>query len=1561
MKAVASQDIQTTTTTAPAPTVAKTPGTGQQPPGVLVLEHYIKGHSGAPDPGSVSDIVEKFPADRNAMFTLLHGSIGNAFVQRVIVSMKASGDKAAADPVPDAPNKVRRKKGAGVPTPTPRPAQASDVVAAPTPAPTHTPAPEPIATISAAPTTTATKPEEKPGFFHRMGHDAKVGAQGAWDAAELLLELEALGLTGMFTGVAQGYLDIGKAAHYAQLIVGGNFAKVITLESAGRGSASVYVKFNLWHRTAELSAKEIKIAGVHTATFSAGECDLKDLHATGAASGTASVTFSRADFHDPVFVRGKEHVSAKELIVTGMSISGVDATSVIGMMHFADAQVHGLAYPNMPPIDFELGGGTSFEAVWQRSQPAAPTVGAKTTTTTPPAGHGTGVSPATQTAPTDGLPSVPALLPAGATIEITFDGLHAEAIGGAGGGGGDAGFKRLYAAMKKADKTLASVEIDGFNAAGATTGGGVGGGASIQTLVITGDPSLVQTLLSNPQLAHRASVKDAIALVTSVGLTPSASGTITAHNITASSVPGVVAGRGDFAGHFDLPSLGVFDIKIDGLVAQQQDVTKGLELNSAFNKLTMSLHDHQNQAIAALELDNASVGVDGAKKKGHIGHLTAHGNVAQLVKAGSDIVDHMPTAVRGAMQAIRELGVTGEISGSLDMTTIKRAGKPELEFTGDFDAQLDAGSSGSVVLKLSAFKGGDQGDISFSKFSAQLRDHAGKQAASLAISGGSSPGNAPAGTTRFHANQIDAHGDDASLAALLGTLDTKASSLPEAVKSAFLFIRRFYAQAGGSLTLNNVTAGTDKAGNEVGTAHDVQANFEVDGAAKANISMTGFRTVLGKHENQLDFATFDAKLADAKGKPVAHVVIEGSHDSFAATGNDFGIKAKKLLIDGDTHEVAHLFAGVRKHIAELPPPIATAFHMIEHYGSEIKADGTVEADDIALTSHAGKVIGTGDISTHLHVPQGELVASVTGARSDGDHVSFDALAVELKDAKGTLAASLHALGGHGNVKGDAAGLTNIQVFGDATKLQSLLDPSVQKSMPPALAGVLAMLKGSDLNAGATNLEMTATPGGGYTATAGRLNASGTLHITDNAGNVYTAKGAQIELDGAQLTLGADKKPREVSATSLFIHGQFSSDGGGTVLQGDATVRTGAAHITLDAAGNPTMVNVANVFASGEGSRTTGVATAKAGAVAPVTTPTAASGVGTSAHTAAPRPNADALASHDHTTAVAEDVASAITNADIHTSTPLVPGLYGRGMLHASIPANATINLNVQVRQHKLTSATNLRIMPVLNDPAWLTSKGADLETKGTEGIVRLRVGGLFHLLDLNLNKYIVGKGKPLSLNVNALIQEIMDYVRSGMPAAEPEQAAGTTSADGSTTATAPSGGQAQGGSSHPAAPTKAELKAEKEARDNEEWLEKKHASWQKDVAKHERQDANKSAADREKRENKDIGAEPRSASFTDMFTKAIEYSKTSASADLTLAKADKEATVLGDLHGHTDGGGRVELQSNEMHAALGNNSVTVTGADTGDVDISKPSENTTHVSLAGLKIDSLQWSPNTVK
>ncbi len=1530
-----------------------------------VLEHYIKGHSGAPDPGSVSDIVEKFPADRDGMFRLLHGSIGNAFVQRVIVSMKASGDTAAADPTPDAPNKPRRKKPAGVPTPTPRPAQADDAAAAPTHTPTPTPAP--TATVSAAPaTTTATKPEEKPGFFHRMGHDAKVGAQGAFDAAELLLELEGLGLTGMFTGVAQGYLDIGKAAHYGQLIVGGNFAKVVTLESAGRGSASVYVKFNLWHRTAELTAKELKIAGVHTAAFSAGECDLKDLKANASAGGTANVSFSRADFHDPVFVRGKDHVSAKELIVTGMSISGVDATSVVGAMHFADAQVHGLAYPNMPPIDFELGGGTSFEAVWQRSQPApAATAAAKPASA--PAAHGSAPAPAaaTQAAPADGLPAVPALLPAGATIEVTFDGLHAEGIGGTGGGGGDAGFKRLYAAMKKADKVLASVEIDGFSAAGATTGnGGVGGAATIQTAVITGDPSLVQTLLSNPQLAHRAGVKDAIKLITDVGLTPSASGTITAHNITVGSAPGVAAGRGDFAGHFDLPSVGVFDIKVDGLVAQQQDAAKGLELNTAFTKLTMALHDHQNQQIAALELDNTSVGVDGAKKKGHIGKLTAHGNVAELVKAGSNIVDHMPTAVRGAMQAIRELGVTGEISGSLDMTTVKHGGKQELEFTGDFDAQLDAGASGSVVLKLTAFKGGDQGDISFSKFSAQLRDHAGKQAASLAITGGSSPGNAPAGTTRFHATQIDAHGDDASLAAMLGTLDAKASSLPEAVKSAFLFVRKFYAQAGGSLTLNNVTAGTDKAGNEVGTAHDVQANFDVEGAARANIAMTGFRTVLGKHENQLDFATFDAKLADAKGKQVAHVVIEGSQDSFATTGNDFGIKAKKLMIDGDTHEVAHLFAGVRKHITELPPPIATVFHMVESYGSEIKANGTVEATDVGLTSHAGKVIGSGDVSAHVHVPQGELVASLTGARSDGDHVSFDALSVQLKDATGALAASLHATGGHANVKGEEAGLTNIQVFGDATKLQALLDPSVQKSMPPALAGVLAMVKGSDLSAGATNLEMTAAAGGGYTATAAMLNASGTLHITDNSGNVYTAKGAQIELDGAHLTLGADKKPREVSATALSIHGQFSSENGGTVLQGDATVRTGAAHITLDAAGNPTAVNVSNVYASGEGSRTTGVAkpAAKPGAAAPTTTPTPASGVGASAPTAAPRPNAAALASHDQMTAEVEDVASAITNADIHTSTPLVPGLYGSGMLHASIPANATLNLNVQVRQHELTGATNLRIVPVLDGPLWLTGKGADLETKGTEGIIRLRVGGLFHWLDLNLNKYAVGKGKPLSLNVNALIQEIMDYVRSSMPAAEAEQASGSPSAEGSTTtAAAPSGGQAQGGSSHPAAPTKDELKAEKEARDNEQWLAKHHASWQKDVAKHERQDANKSAADRQKREDKDIAAEPRSANFTDMFKTAIEYSKTSASADLTISKADKEATVLGDLHGHTDGGGRVELSSDAMRATVGNNSVSVTGADTGDVDISKPSENTTHVALAGLKIDSLLWAPNTVK
>src|SRR6185437_9491164 len=152
-------------------------------------------------------------------------------------------------------------------------------------------------------------------------------------------------------------------------------------------------------------------------------------------------------------------------------------------------------------------------------------------------------------------------------------------------------------------------------------------------------------------------------------------------------------------------------------------------------------------------------------------------------------------------------------------------------------------------------------------------------------------------------------------------------------------------------------------------------------------------------------------------------------------------------------------------------------------------------------------------------------------------------------------------------------------------------------------------------------------------------------------------------------------------------------GGGDALSGDATVRTGAARIQLDATGAPVGVKVASVAVSGDASRhTAGAAPSKA-----------------------PPSKAQQLAALDSETETAEAVAQSVRSADIRAQVPLVPGRYGRGLEHVNVPAGAQISIAVEVRNNALTNETSVHIAPPLDIPAG-SIKGVDLETKGRDGI-----------------------------------------------------------------------------------------------------------------------------------------------------------------------------------------------------------------------------------------------------
>lgn len=1425
-------------------TAAKTGGAqGALPKGVVALNHRMATSHGHPSVASVVQVVNAYPHDRDAIMEVLHHQLGNGFVQQVLDGVQrahlARGSNANMPAVGD-PDAAA--------APAPPPAAPAPAVA-PTPAPLSTATATP-AVVPSAPATSVTPAEPAELEQHGWWHEVK---QTTADAATLIAEANALTTFHPIKGTFEGNVDLAAALRLAQLVVPASKLPAITLGATPRGANTVYLQVNLYHRTAMLTAAQLQLSGFANASLRTGNCVLQGLQAHASKAGV-DAEFAHAHFENVTFIRGGEHVGAADMEVTDLRANDAGGATA---MSFGNAHVHGLAYPNVPPVDFDIPGGASFDAVFAHA----------------------GAAPAKTTTP-GALPAVPDVLPHGSRIAIKLVGAHGA---GSTAGTGTAGFEQLHAAIVQDGKELASVEIDGFKAAGAVPGDQAN--ASIRQLAITGDPKLVDTLLQNPQVAGNPSVKAAIDLVRSVGLDPSIGGHIVAHNITANHAAAGDQAKGDFDGSFDIPQLGQLAVQVTGMSASTTGGTA--QIATQFDKCSLTLRDHDQKELAFLELDGGAAKIAGAQRSGQVKQIAARGNVAKLVTAGDAIVKHAPVDVRGALQAVRALGFSGTVTGSLAVDTDGKT----TTFSGDFDASVDAGPTGAVAIHVAGLHGSDGGDVSFGAFTASLKDAKSKQVATIDVEGGETKAK---GETS--AKKISANGEDASVNAMIAAIQAKATALPAPVKAAFAMVRRFYANAGGSITMTDATVGTTKAGADTATASTVNASFELHGAGTAQVALTGFHTVLGKTSDSVAFTTFDATLIDTAGHKAAHVKIEGSNDSFATAGkhDDFSLSAKSIHVDGNSKQASALFAGVRAHLSTLPPPIAASFRLIEKYTGEVAANGSISATDVAIASKGGQLTGHGNLEGTVRVPEGTIDAKLAGAKSDGEHLGFDALDVSVKSARGGVAASLHATGAKSDVHAKSTTLSGVQVHGDAAQLRAVLDPAIQKLMPAQIGRALAMLDDSSLSMAANGVAIT-QGAAGTRAEARTITATGTIEVSDVAGKTYTCRGAQLELDGAEVVMDAAGKPRELSVTAMAIHGNWTAVGGGDALSGDATVRTGAARIQLDANGAPIGVRVANVAASGD-------ATRHATGAAPATSKATPS-------------RAQQLASLDSETETAEAVAQSVRSADIRATVPLFAGRYGSGLEHVNVPAGATISIAVEVRNNTLTNETSVHIAPPLDIPAG-SIKGIDLETKGRQGILDAQVSGFSGFLaglfgKTDVNALAVGNG-PLSLDLPTLVRQVTDHMRQGILSAESK---------------APDPRAAQ-----------------KDA----QWLASERASWQNDHAKHLRQGASQRTLD------KDAAEQPRSANVADLATKGVDLGRSSASADIVLARV-RDGGVTGHLHGSANGAGRMQLTADALSANVAGNAVNARGVDTGTVNVATTGDSTS-VRLAGLKIDSLDWS-----
>src|SRR5262249_13641676 len=143
------------------------------------------------------------------------------------------------------------------------------------------------------------------------------------------------------------------------------FARMIDL--GGNNSQKVHVKGNLYHRTLEVTAPQLQVAGIKTPTFNSASCLLKGFDLK-LGENTGSLSFSSATLDKAVFVRGAEHViaAAVEIDQVNALVQDGGAGTMASALTFNEAKVTGIVYPNMPPVDLDFKqAGLSFKALWQ--------------------------------------------------------------------------------------------------------------------------------------------------------------------------------------------------------------------------------------------------------------------------------------------------------------------------------------------------------------------------------------------------------------------------------------------------------------------------------------------------------------------------------------------------------------------------------------------------------------------------------------------------------------------------------------------------------------------------------------------------------------------------------------------------------------------------------------------------------------------------------------------------------------------------------------------------------------------------------------------------------------------------------------------------------------------------------------------------------------------------------------------------------------------------------------------------------------------------------------------
>jgi hypothetical protein len=863
------------------------------------------------------------------------------------------------------------------------------------------------------------------------------------DGAQILWELSRLSDFHLFSGTFEGDLDVGKAAYYAQLIYHGGILAMLQFDAASRGSNMVHLSLNLYKKTFAISAKQLHLAGFVSPTFIAKGCTLTEVAANG-NEGAATLSVGGASMESAVFIRDKERIEAGSVALLGVSADaaykgGAGGKSLAANLAFNEAKISGLRYPGMPATDLDVKqAGLSLDALWTTLGPSSSSSGP--------------------------LPEGGDILPKDSRISVELTGLQAKAAVDAdkGAASGEGGFGHFGVTLTGADGSeLAAIAIDGFHA----EGGANGGNGSIDKLVVRGAPGMVKGLLAAPQVKANPQVAQAFDVIKSAGIEPAVGGSLTIEHVGLTvGKDGAATAKGNLAATLVVPDLGSLELALDGFSAN----LAGASLAASFDKFTAKLLDKAGKELAFVELDGAAGTADikgGKNATGSAKNFVVRGDLSGLVKAAEGEIQKLPPQVASALEAVKKLGVSGQLSGGLKGS----ATDGSTQVAGDLNVKLDVGAIGSATLAVKGFAADAQGSAaggSFTHLEARLTSK-NREAAFFSIDGAS--GGEKGKALDFKSKKVEVRGDAASLGALLGAIEKQAPSLPPAVKSACQAAKSYALAASGDATLSNLEVSDDGAGGQ--TVHaDLGAVVKVAGVGELDVAVAGFQAHAQKSgAKQVAFDKLNVTLKNTQGAEAAFFAAAGKAQAGADPKN-FGFQASKIEARGDAANLDTLFAAANANIKMLPAEVREAFATVHEFGLDGK--GSVTLDNVAVSGDKDGTRVKADMNAGFELNGvGKVAIVVRGfsgsATTTSKEAQFDAFEASLTDVKGALIAHLAVLGSKEHAGTTESGgkdlafhAQKVDASGSAKDLGALFGAVEQhvKALPPQVLAAFNAVK-----------------------------------------------------------------------------------------------------------------------------------------------------------------------------------------------------------------------------------------------------------------------------------------------------------------------------------------------------------------------------------------------------------------------------------------------------------------------------------------------------------------------